>query len=191
MARKDSETALLNAVETLLLAGKPVGVNTVASESGINKALIYRYFGSFDGLLTAFSNRINLWRGIRETLEQKISEGDLKDVATAVKWLFSEYRKQLQLAPLYAQVLRIEINERNPLTVQLETDREEEGLRVSQLMAKHFSSEEADAMAIGAIMSAGLTYLVLRSRDIRWFNGLDLNEERDWERIENALVNLF
>ncbi len=191
MARKDSEAALLTAVESLLLAGKPVGVNTVASESGVNKALIYRYFGSFDGLLTEFSQRINLWRGIREALEDKLNGNELTTPAAAARWLFNAYRTQMQNAPLYVQVLRIEISERNPLTIQLEVDREEEGLRVSRLMAEAFPNEQADVAVIGAIMSASFAYLVLRARDIRFYNGLDLSQEQDWLRMENALMSLF
>ena len=44
-----------------------MGVNLVARRAGIDKVLIYRYFGSFDGLLSAFG----------ESLGQLLAAGEI------------------------------------------------------------------------------------------------------------------
>ena len=38
-----------------------------------------------------------------------------------------------------------------------------------------------------AILGAGISYLVCRSRKIRWYNGIDLESENGWRRIEAAV----
>ncbi|RPI71559.1 MAG: TetR/AcrR family transcriptional regulator, partial [Desulfobacteraceae bacterium] len=56
---RDSEQtrrALINAVGSLLARDgfQAVGVNAVAKEAGVDKVLIYRYFGGLPGLIAAF-----------------------------------------------------------------------------------------------------------------------------------------
>lgn len=187
MARKDSEQALLEAVETILLQGGVLGVNAVAQQSGVNKALIYRYFGSWDGLLECYAKRVNLWHGLRLELADHLERTTFSTLKEAFAWVIRQYRCQLQQAPVYLQIMRIEILDRNPLTIKLETEREEEGQKIAELIEQYFPATSLDP-AVSVLFVSTLTYLCMRSKDIRWFNGLDLKEEAAWQQIENVLL---
>lgn len=58
-SRIDTENRLLDAVGQLIVATglNQIGINRISSHSGINKILIYRYFGGLDGLLKAYYDR--------------------------------------------------------------------------------------------------------------------------------------
>lgn len=46
---------------------------------------------------------------------------------------------------------------------------------------------KVDLAAVSAIVGAGISYLVCRSRRIRWYNGIDLSDDEGWQRIETAI----
>ena len=50
--RKATEQRLLSAIQELIEESgfEKLGINAVASKAGVSKMLIYRYFGSLDGL---------------------------------------------------------------------------------------------------------------------------------------------
>ena len=53
--RKATEQRLLSAIQELIEESgfEKLGINAVASKAGVSKMLIYRYFGSLDGLVAA------------------------------------------------------------------------------------------------------------------------------------------
>ena len=48
-----------------------------------------------------------------------------------------------------------------------------------------------DIAAMGAIIGAGISYLVCRSRKIRFYNGIDLDSEAGWRRLEGAIETMI
>jgi hypothetical protein len=49
---------------------------------------------------------------------------------------------------------------------------------------------DIDLLAIISIIGAGLSFLICRSRHIRWYNGVDLSCEKGWERIETGIEQI-
>jgi len=66
---------LIQAVGTLLAREgfKGLGVNAVAREAGVDKVLIYRYFGGLSELIVAFGREGNFWPSIKE-----LADGDVE-----------------------------------------------------------------------------------------------------------------
>ena len=54
--REATERRLLDTIEKMVIENgfEKIGVNAVAAQSGVSKILIYRYFGSVDGLMAAY-----------------------------------------------------------------------------------------------------------------------------------------
>ena len=59
--RKATEQRLLSAIQELIEESgfEKLGINAVASKAGVSKMLIYRYFGSLDGLVAAYIERFS------------------------------------------------------------------------------------------------------------------------------------
>jgi len=69
--RIETEAELVRAVGRVIDRdgmGK-LGVNAVAREAGVDKALIYRYFDGLPGLLRAFGESADFWPTVEEVLD--------------------------------------------------------------------------------------------------------------------------
>lgn len=82
-----------------------------------------------------------------------------------------------------------EMVQRNELTEELEIIRETRMLRFSDLFIAT-EGARVDLMAIISIIGAGLSYLVCRARRVRWYNGVDLDGDEGWNRIETAIEQM-
>ena len=53
------------------------------------------------------------------------------------------------------------------------------------------STNKGDIAAIGAIIGAGVSYLASRGRQISVYNGVDLQSEAGWKRLEDAIDTMI
>ncbi len=175
MSVETSSEAFLQALERLLSrpdAPDP-GINAVAREAGLNKVLIYRYFGSWDGLLAAFARRVNPWRELRVETETGLASRRWDSLTELMRWLLRAYLDRLAASPLLQNLLRLSLVYRNPLQKALEKDREEEGLALMQAVGTRFPLPPgADPSALAALLIGGLTWLMLAGPRVGTFNGL-------------------
>ena len=61
--RQATEQLLLEAVNRLVEQDgfEGLGINAVAAQAGVSKMLIYRYFGSLNGLIAAYIRQYDFW----------------------------------------------------------------------------------------------------------------------------------
>jgi AcrR family transcriptional regulator len=189
MTQRDSEQTrqrILKAVGELLARSGfgEIGVNAIAREAGVDKVLIYRYFGGLPELLEAFAESGEFWPPVQELIAAAESGQTGATVASRAKGLLLAFGRALRKRPLTQEVMRWELMERNGMTDALARQREKQGEELMRLLERE---TEADVRAIGSILSAGQMYLILRSKTADVFNGLRLNSDEDWERIERAI----
>ena len=184
--KEETRKGILAAVGRLLSKGgfRSIGVNRVAREAGVDKVLIYRYFGGLPALLDAFAKESRYWPGFDELSDYAASSGAREPKHVAAAMLIG-FVRALRARPVTQEILRWELHERNQLTDELAKAREHEGLRI----LAHFApgTDDADVAAITSLAVAGATYLVLRSKTADHYNGIDLRSEEGWKRIESAL----
>jgi AcrR family transcriptional regulator len=166
-----------------------LGVNSVAHEAGVDKVLIYRYFGDLDGLLRTYveDNPVACsppplaW----PAREKAISPG----VTTTL--LLCEQLEELRRRPVVQEMIRGELHESNILTQQCATARER---MVKEYLARlPFDQErhpDADLGAVFALLHAGITHLVVSAQKIDFYQGIDLKSARGWKRVERAVQAL-
>ena len=175
MSVETSRDAFLQALERLLSvpdAASP-GINAVAREAGLNKVLIYRYFGSWDGLLDTFAKHVNPWRELRIETEAGLGADQWPDLSSYLKWLLRSYLGRLQASSLLQNLLRLSFVDRDPLQTALERDREDEGLALTQAVGTRFSGgPDQDSAAWIALLTGGLSWLVIAGSRAGRFNGL-------------------
>ena len=186
--RQITSRRLISAVGSLLAKKgfKGVGVNAVAREAGVDKVLIYRYFGGLEGLIAAFGKEGDFWPSALELAGgdlQKFSQMPLDERLSAFA---SSFIDSLRKRPLTQAIMAWEIIESNDLTEELERIREQS---IMQFFQMFFMKEEtrADLQAIIMLIGAAISYLVLRSENIDLYGGLDLGSDEGWKRIEKAI----
>jgi len=61
--RAATEKRLLDTIGKMIAERgfKKIGINAVSAQSGVSKVLIYRYFGSIEGLIIAYIRQYDFW----------------------------------------------------------------------------------------------------------------------------------
>jgi AcrR family transcriptional regulator len=163
-----------------------LGVNAVAREAGVDKVLLYRYFGGLEELVGALAERPGFWP--RLAAPERAERAGVEAWARA--GLLGLYRG-LRERPLTQEVLRWELVERTPLTDRLAAFREEAGLEDLGRALPEGALGGVDAPAVAALLSAGLIYLVLRAKTAPAFLGVSLRDEAGAARVERALGQIL
>jgi AcrR family transcriptional regulator len=163
-----------------------LGINAVAREAGIDKVLIYRYFGGMRDLLRAYAEEGDFWPTAEELLAGFGGQLPRNNAELAAKLLI-EFGRALRRRPITQEIMRWELLERNELTDALAYYREEQGMKLISMVEK---SHGLDLQALASLLSAGETYLILRAKTASVYNGLRLGRDDDWKRIEKSITHL-
>lgn len=190
--RAETEARLVAAARAVLVEGGfgALSPSAVAKAAGVDKMLIYRYFGDMAGLIRMIATAEDFF----PTFEQicgSHSADDLRamPVPERAGWVIANNLRLLSERPAVLEMMVWELIERNELTAVLEEAREALGLR---LMAELFGdvADRARLQMFSALVSAGVTYLALRRRKIRWYAGVDLKDAGLADAIERAVAEM-
>ena len=189
---RDSEKtrqAILKAVGDLLAEEgfQQIGVNAIARRAGVDKVLIYRYFGSLSGLLAELGRSRDFWPDNEAMLNGLEDDESLHPAALSAE-LLNRHLNHMLCSPATREILRWELSQRNELTDILAKVREEQGIELmAGLGMEAWEDAGMDLAAIGAIIHAGLSYLAIRSDSADVYMGVDLTSEDGWDRIRTAI----
>jgi AcrR family transcriptional regulator len=181
---------ILEAVGTVLAQNgfSGFGVNAVARAAGVDKVLIYRYFGGLSELLRVYAKQGNFWPTIREQVGHDLRKIASTSLTKLAKTLLVGHLHSLRQRPQTQEIMRWELHERNELTDELARVREQQGVEIFELLPPLDRKTKAlDLAAITAIIHAGITYLVLRAKTADVYLGVNLQSEDGWKRIETAV----
>jgi len=181
---------LIRAVGTLLAhkGFTALGVNAVAKEAGVDKVLIYRYFGGMPELLRAFGSSGEFWPSFEELTGGDTAALRQLPLSESTAIIMRNYIQGLRRRALTQEILAWEAVERNELTEVLENVREEVSMKLFKELAPSLKGVDSDVAAITALLAAAVNYLLIRSRTIRTFNGVDIRNEEGWKQLETAIV---
>jgi len=190
--RQITSRRLISAVGSLLgkEGFKGVGINAVAREACVDKVLIYRYFGGLQGLMAAFAREGDFWPSALE-----LAGGDLQKFSNlSLESRLSAFSKNFILAlrkrPLTQAIMAWEILERNELTKELESVREQSSIEFLKLFFLQDKTHK-DLQTIVMLMGAGISYLIIRSSRIDLYGGIHLDSEQGWRQIEAGIDTII
>ena len=162
-----------------------VGINAVAEKAGVNKVLIYRYFGGWEGLMERFLNEGHFLTDYnKQFLEKHLTPEPEISKQTRVDYLIGLLRELKERSPAQ-EMLKWEIS--NPgsyLTQQLAGNRNES---FQKILDTFFANEKEDMNAVTAILVSGITMLLLIAPSQNQFMNIDLQSDEGWKRIEYAI----
>ena len=168
-----------------------IGINAVAYEAGIDKVLIYRYFGDLEGLLRTFAEDVDLWPSMGALIGDEMNlrkNPNLREIL--VRYLHNQLKEIRRRKPTQ-EIMRWELLQQNSLTNSLSLLREKQMLDLlNKLSIKFEPDQENDLEALLALLNAGLIYMVLRSKVSEKYLGIDLHSNFGWKRLENIIAAL-
>ena len=179
---------LISAVGSLLVKKgfKGLGVNALAREAGVDKVLIYRYFGGLPGLISAYGKEGDFWPSALELAGGDLQRFAKSSLSEKLSVLGRTFTRALQNRPVTREIMIWEMIERNELTAELEAIREDSIIEFFQMFLLNNETEH-DLQAVLALIGAAITYLVLRSKNIDLYGGLDLSSDIGWNRLQDAI----
>jgi AcrR family transcriptional regulator len=170
-----------------------LGVNSIAREAGVDKVLIYRYFGGLKQLFRFYASQGEFWPRIEKLLmdskrENKLEDMPVKDLSAE---LLKRHLKELLNRPITQNIMCWELLTQNELTKELADFRERQSRKLLSLPQFQFSkNSKMDIPAVGALLMAGISYLILRSHTAAVYMGVKLKNRNSWKRMERAVQTL-
>jgi AcrR family transcriptional regulator len=179
---------LISAVGSLLAKKgfKGIGVNAVAREAGVDKVLIYRYFGGLPGLISTFGKEGDFWPSSLELAGGDLQKFSHLSLEKRLSELGSNFIQALRKRPLTQAIMAWEMIESNELTEELELVREKSIVEFFQMFFLK-DQVQIDLQAIVMLIGAAISYLVTRSNNIDLYGGLEIGSDQGWQRIEQAI----
>lgn len=168
-----------------------VGVNAVSERAGVEKVLVYRYFGGIEGLLEAYALRGDFWPSLVELIGEDAEVLADPDKARAGAKVLSNYAAALRKRPVTLDLLAWECSHRNPLIGVLEKVREERSTELIEALTRAGVVRSRDVGEMGTLFAAAINYLAVRGRDIRIFGGIGVRTDSDWQHLEGLMTRVF
>lgn len=181
--RELTEKKIIDAVERIIenQGFEKLGINAVASEAGVSKMLIYRYFGGLDELLAHYLMQKDYWANTDTTILEQANVGE------SIKNMFRKQIKQMRNDIMLKRLCRWELTADNDNIRTLQDRRERNGRDLIQMVARLTGCSSAEVASLATILSASISYLVLMEEQTSTYNGIDLQSEEGWKQIMDGI----
>ena len=164
-----------NGFENLKITG-------IAKEAGVDKKLIYRYFGSFNNLVEAYVVENDYWLIFFEKLKNLLAVEEETGTKQFFKALLQNQFKYFFAEKDMQRLILWELTTGSPMMKSIHNARELRGQQVLELTDEHFKDSTVNFRAITALLVGGIYYTILHTIsnggtfadiDIRTDNGKD------------------
>lgn len=190
-SRFETEKRLIEAVGQLITEDgfEQIGINRIASRSGINKILIYRYFGGLEGLLEAYFERTRPIVSAPPIDVNRLKDAPLEEFFdTCCNYLIEEFRLLRQNVQAQ-EFLKADLMSSEGLPSPIADQKEAQLRKTIDELSEIISTKNGRPFA--AICYSALTLLTFMSQQKRLLLGLDLSSDEGWLQIESTMKGIF
>ena len=177
--REQTEEKILEAVGSIIenQGFEKVGINAIATEAGVSKMLIYRYFGGVEELIAQYLIQKDYWANTDAAIINPEAVGD------SIKSMFRRQVEQLRNDITLRRLYRWELSTNNQNIRQLRNRREENGCRLIKMVSALTGCPDAQVAALASILSASISYLALLEDQCQSYNGICLQTDEGWNQL--------
>lgn len=181
--RESTEKRLLETVGSMIAENgfEQIGINAVAAQSGVSKILIYRYFGSVDGLLAAYIRQYDFWLNLPTDIPER------EKLPQFLKTLFQQQIDRLRTDATLRRLYRWELSCNNEAIAKIREQREKAGLELIRKFCQASGMQQPEAETISAMFAASVTYLAMLSDFCPVYNGIAIDGDTGWNQIQKGI----
>ena len=181
--REQTEEKILEAVGSIIenQGFEKVGINAIATEAGVSKMLIYRYFGGVEELIAQYLIQKDYWANTDAAMINPEAVGD------SIKSMFRRQVEQLRNDITLRRLYRWELFTDNQNIRQLRNRREENGCRLIKMVSALTGCPDAQVAALASILSASISYLALLEDQCQSYNGICLQTNEGWNQLMQGI----
>lgn len=189
LSKERSRQRFLDAVGKILVKKGVSGlkVNDIAATAGLDKKLIYKYFGGTEQLIEEYIITRDFWSNVAtDQLPAEVNDGGLAVLTHLLDTQFETVKKNKQLQKIILWGL---IEKRKSLQ-KVAAAREASGEELlSKFIDPYFADHASRFRAAAAIISAGLYYINLYGGiNGNTFGGIDTTTVEGRDEIKNAFT---
>ena len=162
-----------------------IGINAVAARSGVSKILIYRYFGSVEGLMAAYMQQHDFW------LNFPLEFPDCNELPAFIKSIFQQYINQLRNDATLRRLYRWELSCNNEITTKLREQREKVGINLVERTSEITGIPLKKIEVMASMISASITYLAMLGDFCPVYNNIPIDKDTGWEQINEGIDSLI
>jgi AcrR family transcriptional regulator len=192
--RKATEEAIVSAFEAVLLrdgvAG--LGVNAVAHEAGVNKVLIYRYFGDLAGLARHWASNSSFWPSELELIGNDPEAFARLTVTERVRSVLCNYIDAIRARPRTIEMLAGELISPNDITRALSDGMVGPGKGVGDYIKLETAGRDIEDQVWKLIylVNTVTAYMAIRERSNPLYLGFDLTDEDAWTFLRDTVAEV-
>lgn len=161
-------------------------VNSIAATAGVDKKMIYSYFGGIDGLIDEYIRSQDYWSKIEtEELKYHLDDGG----KSFMENMFLSQFEYVYSSKEAQKLLLWRLSESRKSLKRLTETQEKNGEYIFKLLMDYYFKDNAeDARSIMAIMVSGLYYLnMFASLNGSIFCGIDVDSPKGRDNIRKAV----
>jgi AcrR family transcriptional regulator len=185
---------MIRAVGTLLARDgfQGMGVNAVAREAGVDKVLIYRYFGSLESLIDRYCQEVDFWPTADELIGYD-EEGIMQhEPHRRLAIIMQNMGKSVRRRPLTQEIVAWELVATTEFSRHLNAARKRVSAEVFQRFFPEVEVPETGPSGHPIretyyLLAAAIVMLVIRNRQDALFDRRDLNEDEHWAALEQTI----
>lgn len=165
-----------------------LGGASIAKEAGLNKSLIYKYFGGVDQLVEVYILQRDFWNMADKVIVSGLLEKPENIGSQEITGLLLGQLDGMFNDKILQKIIHWELGEKNKTLRKIADKREEIGEQLFQIVESDFNETGVDIRAKLALQIGGIYYLVLHAKNNgSLFCGLDINKPKDLERLRAAI----
>ena len=192
--RQQTEEQIVRAFETVLLRDgvEGLGVNAVAHEAGVNKVLIYRYFGDLPGLARHWVGNSSFWPTPLELIGNDPDAFEKLPVRDRVRTVMCNYVDAIRARPQTVEMLAAELMAPSDITRAFADALVRPGKGVADFIRLDTNETDITDQVWNLIfMVNGLaSYLAIRERNNPTYLGMDLHDDESWAFLRNTVAEI-
>jgi AcrR family transcriptional regulator len=163
-----------------------VGVNLIAREAGVNKVLIYRYFGGVDGLMEQYVKTGQYTSTTSLDYIENLAVPAPEDRAKVWIEVLTKGLHDLRERKATRDLIRWEIGAGKPVMTDARNDSSVKMLEKIGELPNYPNTNPMLAIVIG-----GLYHLAVSADYRDKFVNVDLQSDEEWQRIEQTMKDII
>lgn len=192
--RRSTEEAIVRAFEAVLLREgvEGLGVNAVAQEAGVNKVLIYRYFGDLPGLARQWVSDSTFWPTALELIGNDEQAFAKLPVRERMRTVLVNYIDAIRSRPQTVEMLAAELMAPSEITRAFSDALVRPGKGVADFInLDDAESDLRDRIWDLIYMVNGMaSYLAIRERNNPTYLGMDLHDDESWDYLRDTVAKI-
>jgi AcrR family transcriptional regulator len=190
--RVKTEAALLDAFETVLIREGAGGVTVqgIATEAGVAKTLVYKYFDGLEGLIKVWAEQREIFLPLEELFpDPESAAAELhQDPYNFAKMQILKQAEHMRRHPVYIELCLAEVAGSGPVIDALLELRRERNEAESQALGEQLDGSAIPMLLPLMLMPAAITYLAMRARKSPLFAGMvELDTDAGWNSMLQAV----